>query len=379
MKKSLLFSIAAAALIGCCSWLTTQVSYQPSPYKNGDSLRLLYERPVEQWPRPWIDSGVHWKPLGALPKDSIYLEWERNDTVKLGKLLFFDPRLSSSNQISCSSCHDPDLAWQDGRRVSLGNDHLQGSRNTPSLLNVFIQKELFWDGRAPNLGSQAVQPLTEHHEMDMNLRKLPRKLGKIKGYREMFRKVYGTRKIDLAEITGALAAFEKTIRSRKNRFDRFVEGNYKMLSDQEIEGLHLFRTKARCMNCHYGTYFTDLKYHNIGLTYYGRKYEDLGRYQVTKRAADVGKFKTPSLRNLLHTRPWMHNGLFDNLGGIINMYNSGMHQLDNRVDRAADSLYPHTDTLLRPLYLTKEEKTSLLVFLKALNGVEYKMPRPELP
>lgn len=100
----------------------------------------------------------------------------------------------------------------------------------------------------------------------------------------------------------------------------------------------------------------------IGLSYYGRKYEDLGRYTVTKQAADVGRFKTPPLRDLLLTRPWMHNGLFDNLGGIINMYNSGMHQLDNKVDRATDPLYPHTDALLRPLDLTKEEKVALMAF-----------------
>lgn len=379
MKKIILFPGGIIVLILFCSWLTSSVAHNQNNIFNADSLRALYSRPVAEWPKPFVDSGVHWQELSALPKDSSYLLWDNDDTVKLGKLLFFDPRLSRSSQISCSSCHDPDLAWQDGRKVSLGNDHLQGTRNTPSLFNVFIQKELFWDGRSGSLGNQATQPLTQHHEMDMDIRQLPKKLSKIRGYSILFKQVYHKKKIDLAGIINAISAFERTIKSRRTRFDYFVAGDASKLTDQEIEGLHLFRTKARCMNCHYGTYFTDLQFHNIGLTYYGRKYQDLGRYNVTHRAADVGKFRTASLRDLMLTRPWMHNGLFDNLEGIVNIYNSGMHQLDNKVNRSADSLYPHTDVLLQPLHLTKEEKESLVAFLQALSTVEYKMPRPELP
>jgi cytochrome c peroxidase len=372
MRKSLIFLAAAVILIICASWLVGEQVWK-------GSLRELYQRPVAEWPRPDIDSGIVWSELTALPKDSSYLLWDNDDTVKLGRLLFFDPRLSRSGQISCSSCHDPDLAWQDGRKVSLGNDHLQGTRNTPSLFNVFIQKELFWDGRSGTLGNQVLQPLSQHHEMDMDLGKLPKKIGKIKGYRPLFERAYHSKKIALDKIITAITAFEATIHTRRTRFDAFIEGNYKQLNDQEIEGLHLFRTKARCMNCHNGTYFTDLGYHNIGLTYYGRKYQDLGRYTVTHNPNDVGKFKTPSLRGTMHTNPWMHNGLFDNIEGVINMYNSGMHQLDNKVSKTEDILYPHTDPILRPLGLTKSEKGSLIAFLRALSGAEYKMPRPELP
>ncbi|HEY0299668.1 MAG TPA: cytochrome c peroxidase [Arachidicoccus sp.] len=361
------------------SWITKSNGDFSSSNINDDSLRTLYSKPIAEWPKPFVDSGIQWKELSALPKDSSYLLWDNNDTVKLGKLLFFDPRLSRSGQISCSSCHDPDLAWQDGRKVSLGNDHLQGTRNTPSLFNVFVQKELFWDGRSSSLGNQAMLPLAQHHEMDMDIKQLPRKISKINGYSVLFRQLYGKKKIDLVEITDAISTFEKTIKSRTTKFDRFVAGDNKILTDQEVEGLHLFRTKARCMNCHYGTYFTDLQYHNIGLTYYGRKYQDLGRYEVTRRAEDVGKFRTAQLRDLMLTRPWMHNGLFDNLEGIVNMYNSGMHQLDNKVDKSVDSLYPHTDVLLQPLYLTQQEKESLVAFLQSLTTVEYKMPRPDLP
>ncbi|SEA64568.1 cytochrome c peroxidase [Arachidicoccus rhizosphaerae] len=344
-----------------------------------DSIVNLYQGPVSDWPKPNIDSGIVYQELGAMPGNKEYLKWDNDDTVKLGKILFFDPRLSRSSQISCSSCHEPDMAWQDGRTIALGNDHLQGNRNTPSLLNVIIQKELFWDGRAGSLESQATAPLAEHHEMDMDVKSLPAKLMKIAGYDSLFTNAYGNSDITLSKITYALASFEKTLRSKKSRFDFFVEGNKKALKPEEIKGLHLFRTKARCMNCHNGPYFTDLQYHNIGLSYYGRKFQDLGRYLVTGKKEDVGKFKTPTLRDLLHTRPWMHNGLFDNLTGVINIYNSGMHQLDNKVSPAVDSLYPHTDPILRPLQLTADEKEALVAFLEALNPVEYKMRRPELP
>lgn len=380
MKRILLVLGCISTLLLGTSWLENHSD--SAVYKNlipADSLRKMYEQPVSAWPKPHIDEGVEWEELGSLPPDNSHLEWDRNDTVKLGRLLFFDPRLSRSNQISCSSCHDPDRAWQDGRKISLGNDHLQGSRNTPSILNVHIQKELFWDGRSGSLEHQAIHPLAEHHEMDMEIKKLPRKLQKIKGYRENFKSVFNTKKITIEQIATAIASFEKTIKSRKTKFDRFLEGDHRALNDRELNGLHLFRTKARCMNCHSGTYFTDLDYHNIGLTYYGRKYEDLGRYAVTGMAEDVGKFKTPSLRGAMRTQPWMHNGLFDNMEGIINLYNSGMHQLDGKVDKSVDSLYPSTDKLLQPLHLTQQEKADLVLFIEALSGVEYKMPRPKLP
>lgn len=344
-----------------------------------DTIVTRYQGPVSSWPVPTIDSGVVWQELAPLPDNQEYRKWENNDTVKLGKLLFFDPRLSRSSQISCSSCHEPDMAWQDGKTVALGNDHLQGSRNTPSLLNVFIQKELFWDGRAGSLADQAASPLAEHHEMDMDVKALAAKLQAIAGYDSLFANAYGDGQITLAKITNALASFEKTLRSKKSRVDYFMLGKKNALTTQEIKGLHIFRTKARCMNCHNGPYLTDLQYHNIGLSYYGRKYQDLGRYTVTGHKEDVGKFKTATLRDLLHTRPWMHNGLFDNLTGIINIYNSGMHQLDAKISPAVDSLYPHTDTLLKPLHLTRDEKADLVAFLEALNPVEYKMPRPVLP
>ncbi|WP_447642777.1 MULTISPECIES: cytochrome-c peroxidase [Chitinophagaceae] len=363
-------------ITGISSW---RIQQQEQKQYFEDSLRQLYERPIAEWPRPNIDSDVHYQEMAALPIDSSWLLLGKDVKVKLGQLLFCDPRLSSSNQISCSSCHDPDMAWMDGRRVSLGNDHLQGTRNTPSLYNLVAHKSYFWDGRAKNLEDQAMSPLAMHHEMNMQTAELPQKIESIEGYKTLFQEVYGKKPVTLSLILDALASFENIIKSRQSAFDRFVRGNYKAMTDQEIRGLDLFRGKARCMNCHYGTYFTDDDYHNIGLTYYKRKYEDLGRYEVTKKKEDIGRFRTPSLRDVMKTGPWMHNGLFDNILGVINLYNSGMHQLDNKNPNPSDTLYPHTDHLLKPLDLTMDERQDLVAFLNAITATQFKMRRPELP
>lgn len=345
------------------------------------TLRALYSKPVSAWPRPTIDSGVVWSEFKSIPAtDTSYFSTMAQPQVKLGKLLFFDPLLSSSSQISCSSCHDPHLSWGDGRRVSLGTDHLEGSRNTPSLLNIGQRKSFFWDGRTLTLEQQAQFPIATHHEMNMDASQLGPKLRAVKAYQQLFKEAYGNTDITIEKITAALAAFQRTITSRKSRFDKFLDGDYKALSDQEIEGMHLFRTKARCMNCHNGQYLTDENFHNIGLTYYKRKYEDLGRYTVTKDPQDVGKFKTPSLRDVMHNGPWMHNGLFNDMTGIINIYNSGMHMIDPTPEKKVkDPLYPVTDPLLQKLNLTSEEKAALVAFLQSVTATQYIMQRPELP
>lgn len=339
-----------------------------------------YKKPISQWPQPTIDEGINWKEMASIPQDPHYFKTQDLPKVQLGKLLFFDPKLSKSNQISCSNCHDPEIGWTDKRKVAMGTDHLMGTRNTPSLFNIANRKIFFWDGRATSLEEQAHSPLTAHNEMAMDVAELPNKLNKIEGYKSYFEKAYGDGEITYERIVKALASFQRTIKSQPSRVDKFIDGNHKALNDQEIYGMHIFRTKGRCMNCHHGQDLTDDEFHNIGLTYYKRQYEDLGRFTITKDPKDVGKFKTPSLRDLLNTRPWMHNGLFDDLEGIVNIYNSGMHMIDPSPEKKlADPLYPVTDSLLKPLELTKDEKKSLVAFLEALSGTRYKMKRPEFP
>lgn len=346
---------------------------------NGESLRNLYSRPLSEWPKPTIDSGVRWQEFKSLPKiDTSYFALMERPDVKLGKLLFFDPILSGSNQISCSSCHSPQTSWGDHFTVPVGHDHQVGVRNTISLLNVSARKLLFWDGRATTLEEQALAPIEAHNEMSMDLTKLIPKLKAIKDYREMFQAAFGDEEFSMPEVLKALAAFQRTLVSRRSRFDEFLDGKYNALSDVEIQGLHLFRTKARCMNCHYGQFLTDEEFHNIGLTYYKRKYEDLGRYHVTHDPTDVGKFRTPSLRDVMNTDPWMHNGLFENMTGVLNMYNSGMVMNNPKsAQQHADPMFPRTDKLLKPLKLSKDEIQAIVSFLHATTATKYRMNRPE--
>ena len=151
------------------------------------------------------------------------------------------------------------------------------------------------------------------------------------------------------------------------------------MSNEAIQGLHLFRTKARCINCHNGPLFSDGDFHNIGLTYYQRPFEDLGRYNITKKPADVGRFRTPSLREVMLTRPWMHNGLFDDMEGIINMYNAGGAKARPKGEQVNDPLYPKLDPLLKPLHLTPQERESVVAFLQTLTTNSYRVERPVMP
>jgi cytochrome c peroxidase len=360
-------------------------SFRSYEFKSGDdipldSLRAIYSRAPSLWPKPFVDAGVNYTELGALPASPVSMKDSvTRAKVKLGKILFFDPRLSASNQISCSSCHAPDLHYADGREVSVGHDHAANKRNAPSLENVWVFKKLFWDGRAESLEDQAHSPIGSSIEMHQDMKALPKKLTKIKGYPSLFKAAFGRTKIDADKISESLAIFQRTIVSRKAPFDKFLEGNKKAMTDQQILGLHLFRTKARCLNCHYGPLFTDGEFHNAGLTYYGRKYEDLGRYHVTKKAEDVGKFKTPGLRDVMRTAPWFHNGLFGNIDGVMNMYNAGMPEQRRKADQLNDPLYPVKDKLLQPLLLSTAEKDAVIAFLHAISTEPWKDRAPQLP
>ena len=347
-------------------------------------LRTLYSSGDQsKWPTPTVDESVlkdGFEDIGTLgevpfPKDNPYSK----EKVELGKSLFFDPRLSNSNQISCANCHDPELNWGDGRRVPYGEDRQLGARNSPSLMNVAYSKVMFWDGRAKTLEEQAEFPIRDKKEMNHHIDFATKRIAEINGYKELFKAAFGDEKVTNDRITKAIATFERTILSPKNRFDKFIAGKSDELTDQEIEGLHLFRTKARCINCHNTAYFSDNKFHNIGLTYYGREYEDLGLYNTTKLAKNVGEFKTPSLREVPQNAPYMHNGLFPTIRGVINMYNAGMFHFQPNEKQKNDSLFPKTTELVQKLNLTASEMDALEAFLMSLKQNQYKMRPPQLP
>jgi cytochrome c peroxidase len=361
------------------------ISFRTTEFRLGDdiivdSLRKLYAGPSSGWPKPTVDPGVNFEELGILPPSPINLkDSTTKKRVALGRFLFFDPRLSSSNQISCASCHAPDLNWSDGREVSIGHDHASNKRNAPSLENVWYFKNLFWDGRSQSLEDQAQSPLSSSIEMHQDMKLLPKKLKAIKGYQPLFVAAFGDKNITNERVFKSLADFQRTIVSRKSDFDRFLSGSKDALTDQQLVGLHLFRTKARCMNCHNGPLLTDNSFHNVGLTYYGREHEDLGRYNVTKKAEDVGKFKTPSLRNVMRTAPWFHNGLFADIDGVMNMYNVGMPVQRVRPEQVNDPLLPKNDKLLRGLRLSKAEKDAVVAFLHSISTIPWKDRQPVLP
>ncbi len=349
MCKSLVISCLLASVIVALSFIQKE------------NLREIYSRPPAQWPRPTIDPGVKWKELGMLPASPINADSLKH-LIALGKKLFFDPRLSGSGNIACATCHRPELSWTDGKSRSVGHEGQSNKRNSPSIQNVWFYSSLFWDGRSHSLEDQAFAPINSESEMHGDMQTLPENLKKIKGYVPLFDSAFGDAAIDPDRITGAIAAFERSIVSRRSRFDEFLSGNKYALTETELHGLHLFRTKARCMNCHNGQLLTDNSFHNNGFAQ-----EDKGRYSVTHKDDDLGKFKTPSLRDVVFTKPYMHDGSMISLAGIIKRY--------DQVQPGVKDL----DALLRPLKLTKQEKSDLLAFLQAISAPPLLFDKPNLP
>lgn len=349
-----------------------------------DRLRELYSSgDPSTWPEPTLDSTINtssFKDIGSLPEiqfpeDNPFSEEKK----ELGKTLFFDPRLSSSGQIACASCHDSELGWGDGRRHSYGHNRQEGRRNSMTILNSAYAETLFWDGRANSLEDQAQFPIQDTVEMNFHINLAVDRIATIKGYKSLFKAAFGDAQVSKDRIQKAIATFERTITSGSTRFDRFIAGDSDRLTDQQVLGLHLFRTKARCINCHNTSYFSDNKFHNTGLTYYGRSFEDLGRYEVTGKREDVGKFKTSTLREISRTGPYMHNGLFPHLYGIVNLYNAGMPHPKRKDHQVNDTLFPTTSPLLKKLNLTKSEKFALVAFLRSLESVNRRETPPKLP
>lgn len=375
MKKAIAWVLSSGLILFCVSW-SGVVDGDP---KTMQELREIYEGPIENWPKPELDSGIAFHELGLLPDNPYRNVDSLKPVIELGKMLFFDPRLSSSNQISCSSCHDPEFNWSNGRSVALGHDQQEGRRNSMSLENSWMHKDLFWDGRVGSLEDQAAMPIQDSLEMHSDLGDVVEKISEIAAYQPYFEDAFPGRSISQETITSALAYFQRSLTSRKSDFDYFLDGKHDRMSDQQIRGLHLFRTKARCMNCHNGPNFTDEEFHNLGLHYYGRKLEDLGRYNVSHDPKDIGKFRTPSLRNVMETGPWMHNGIFANMDGILNMYNAGMARPKPRPGLENDPNFPVTSDLLIQLELTQEEKDDIIAFLEAISAPSFRMQRPSIP
>ena len=277
------------------------------------------------------------------------------EKIALGRRLFFDPLLSRDYTLSCGSCHDPRRAFTDGLPVAVGIQGRHGTRNAPTLVNRAYGKAQFWDGRAASLEEQALQPIENPDEFDMTIEEVLVRLKAQGDYPSLFLSAFGG-EVNAEDLGRALATYVRTIFSGEAPIDRYMSGEREALSEKQLQGLRLFRGKANCTACHLGPTFTDEQFHNTGVAWREGKLTDPGRFKVTRKQEDRGKFKTPTLRDVFRTAPYMHDGSFATLTEVVEFYNEG--------GRANPTL----DTELRTLHLEPEEKASLLAFLETLSG-----------
>lgn len=316
-------------------------------------LELAFaETPGDKPPKPPLGlPAVQW------PEDNPYSV----DKAELGKLLYFDKRVSSDNTQACASCHATEKAFTDGAPFSTGIGGQKGGRSAPTVINRAFSTLQFWDGRAPSLEEQAKGPIANPIEMtsdktaDEAHEATARRLRAIPGYVARFDKVFGKNSLNINNVAKAIATFERTVYSGNAPYDKYNAGDTKAMSEAQIRGMNVFFNKAACDSCHIGFNFTDGSYVNIGIGMDKPK-PDLGRYEVSKREEDKGAFKTPSLREIEHTGPYMHDGSLKTLEQVVEHYDKG--GIKN----------PYLNERIKPLKLTKEDKSDLVQFLKALSG-----------
>lgn len=306
------------------------------------------------------------------------------EKIALGRRVYFEKAISADGTVSCATCHDPAKGFADGRKVAEGIGGKAGTRNSPTVLNAVFNEFQFWDGRAASLEEQAKGPMVNPIEMGMtDHAAVVAALTKDTSYRDGFKKVFG-REVNIDDVAAAIAAFERTVVSGNSKVDRFLTGDGAALNDAEKRGLELWNGKARCNTCHPFTesapFGTDNKFHNIGVAARNRDFAalardaaamdakafaalthregfaELGRFIVTKQPKDIGAFKTPGLRDIALTAPYMHDGSEATLLDVVNFY-----------DRGGEA-NPYLDGGIVPLTLTEQEKKDLVAFMEALTG-----------
>lgn len=285
------------------------------------------------------------------------------EKIALGRALFSDTQLSGNGRISCATCHNPELGYTDGVDVSrAGATGRPLRRHSPSLWNLAWTPELFWDGRAPSLELQAAFPLSHPDEMASSPEAAAAKLANEESYRKRFAAAFPEKPVvDAGNLLKALAAFERTLVSPPTRFDRWIAGDEKVLSEEEISGFKLFTGKAQCANCHSGFALTDHSFHDIGLPG-----DDKGRGPIADVSAADYAFKTPSLRETVWTAPYMHNGSLATFEDVLRHYEDGGIR---RPSRSRD--------MPRDLRLTDEERSQLVAFLETLSSERPPKPSTE--
>lgn len=284
--------------------------------------------------------------------------------IALGKQLYFDKRLSADNTVSCASCHDPKKGWSNGDATAEGVGGQRGGRSAPTVINSAYQTYQFWDGRAGSLEEQALGPIANPIEMNLPVEDAVKKIAAIQGYATQFQAVFDE-SVTAENLAKAIAAFERTILSGNAPYDRFKAGDTSALSEQAQAGMKLFFGKANCSACHTGHNFTDNAFHNLGVNFLANE-PDVGREAISKLGGDRGAFKTPSLREIARTGPYMHDGSLATLEDVVEYYNKGATPNE------------FLDEGIFPLKLTDEKKAALVAFLKeGLSSDDY--PDVEAP
>ncbi|MFD2640808.1 cytochrome-c peroxidase [Pseudomonas japonica] len=286
--------------------------------------------------------------------------------ISLGKKLFFDRRLSHDSVLSCSTCHDPTLGFAENRTVSFSAHGKNLERNAPSVFNTGYLPSLGWDGRFSSLEIQVSQPFSQDNDMGITIDEAISKIESLPDYQGLFEDAFG-RSIDSKAIAEALASYQRSLVSGDSRFDDYLfKGNREAITKQEQRGYEIFIGKASCINCHDifhpsvnslgGGFavFSDFRFHNLGVGYENGKMKDTGRYWVTRKMEDWGAFKTPMLRNIELTPPYMHDGSLSTLQDVVEFYNKG--GIKN----------PNLAPGIRPLYLSDDEVQAIVMFLKSL-------------
>ena len=278
------------------------------------------------------------------------------EKAELGWLLYFDKRLSGDGTVACASCHHPKFAYTDGPTLPAGIKTQEVPRHSPTVINRAYSVEQFWDGRAATLEDQAKGPIANPLEMGHTHEACVACLRAIPGYRQRFKQVFGTEEFTIDQIAKAIATFERLVLSGNSAYDRFKAGDKTALSESQQNGMKVFfSNKARCDSCHEGINFTAGKFANVGVGM-DKPMPDLGRFNVTKKPEDRGAFKTPTLRDIARTGPYMHDGSLKTLEEVVDHYDKG----------GIPNPQLHQD--VRKLDLTAQEKKDLVEFLKALNG-----------
>ncbi len=309
--------------------------------------------------RPWILGEVPY-PADNKPNAA---------RISLGKQLFFDPRLSGAGNMSCATCHNPMLGWSDGFPTAKGVKSMVLGRASPTVINTAYNGLQMWDGRKRDLEDQATGPMMADVEMNADFPKVVAWLNSNKGYRAAFNKAYPDEAIDKVTFAKAIASFERTVISKQSPFDRWVAGDKKAMSEQQVRGFRLFvdEGKGNCASCHQAPNFTDDGFHNVGLASFGNENPDMGRYGQKPVDSMKGAFKTPTLRDIEYTAPYFHDGSAETLADIVAHYVAG--------GKVKSNLSPSMKTLK----LNPKEQADLVEFLKALSSPRQVFTLPTLP